>query len=428
MPDLAYERLALQVADAHILAARLRIARMETAVRSDGRSVDVAMEALAAVREGLLAMEGHRQLIFDTILDIETGRLPGKAGQEQALALASQAPPAHAGDADMDSFQAYLIEGSPESVQARFTQLTPQQLDAGEVTVQLQYASVNYKDALAATGRGRIIRRFPCVGGIDAVGVVQASEDARFRPGDAVMVHSHGFGVSHHGGYAQVARVPGAWVSAVPAGMTPLEAITIGVAGYTAALALDLMELNGLTPSRGKVLVNGATGGVASIAIDMLARKGHEVVAVTSKADQADYLRGLGATTVIAARELQTGSRPLEKAQWAGAIDSLGGEALAGLIRTMDREGVIASIGNAAGVEFQSTVMPFILRGVRLIGVNSDNDVALREHVWRRLASDLRPRHLQRIAHVEPFSALPQVMEQVLAGKNTGRAVIALRE
>lgn len=328
----------------------------------------------------------------------------------------------------MDSFKAYLIEGSPDAVTARFAELTAADLDPGDVTVRLTHASVNYKDALAATGRGKIIRRFPCVGGIDAVGVVEASQSPRFRRGDPVVVHSHGFGVSHHGGYAQRARVPADWVNVLPPEITPLDAITIGVAGYTAALALDLMELNEMTPAKGKVLVNGATGGVASIAIDMLARKGYEVVAVTNKADRADYLRELGAATVISSSELQTGSRPLEKAQWAGAIDSLGGEALAGLIRTMQRDGVIASIGNAAGIEFSSTVMPFILRGVRLIGVNSDNDVPTRERVWRRLATDLRPGHLQRIGHVEPFQALPRVMEDVIAGRNTGRAVIALDE
>jgi acrylyl-CoA reductase (NADPH) len=326
----------------------------------------------------------------------------------------------------MDRFKGYLIEDSAGTVQARIAELTAADLDPGDVTVRVQYASVNYKDALAATGRGKIIRRFPCVGGIDAVGVVTASDSPRFRPGDAVVVHSHGFGVAHHGGYAQVARVPADWVNALPPGLSALDAITIGVAGYTAALAVDLMELNGVAPGNGRVLVNGATGGVGSIAIDMLARKGYEVVAVSSKSDSADYLRALGATAVMAASELATGSRPLEKAQWAAAIDSLGGEPLAGLIRTMQRDGVIASIGNAAGIDFSTTVMPFILRGVRLVGVNSDNGVATREHVWNRLASDLRPGHLQDIAHMEPFDALPRVMDSLVDGRNVGRSIIAV--
>jgi len=328
----------------------------------------------------------------------------------------------------MDPFNAYLIEGTPESVRAGFTQLSEAQLDPGEVTVRLQYASVNYKDALAATGRGRIIRRFPCVGGIDAAGVVESSASPRFRPGDAVVVHSHGFGVSHHGGYAQWARVPADWVNALPGGLAPLDAATIGVAGYTAALAVDLMEMNGIAPARGPVLVNGATGGVASIAIDMLARLGYQVVAVTGKPAEAAYLKALGAASVLASADLQTGSRPLESAQWQGAVDSLGGEPLAGLIRTTQKDGVIASIGNAAGIAFSSTVMPFILRGVRLIGVNSDNDVPTRERLWQRLATDLRPRHLDRIRQVVPFAALPRVIDDVIAGRSRGRNVISVTE
>jgi acrylyl-CoA reductase (NADPH) len=327
----------------------------------------------------------------------------------------------------MDAFKAYLIEGSPESVRAGFTQLTEAQLDPGDVVVRLDYASVNYKDALAATGKGRIIRRFPCVGGIDASGIVERSDSPRFQAGDEVIVHSHGFGVSHHGGYAEWARAPADWVNRIPAGLTRLDAATIGVAGYTAALAVDLMELNGLDPARGKILVNGATGGVASIGIDMLAQRGYEVVAVTGKPEHAGYLKEIGAASVIASSELQTGSKPLESAQWQGAIDSLGGEPLAGLIRTMQREGVIASIGNAAGIAFSSTVMPFILRGVRLIGVNSDNDVPTRERAWQRLATDLRPRHLERIRQVVPFHELPRVIDDVVAGRNRGRNVIALR-
>jgi acrylyl-CoA reductase (NADPH) len=326
----------------------------------------------------------------------------------------------------MDEFKAYLIEGSSESVRAGFAQLTEAQLDPGEVLVRLQYASVNYKDALAATGQGRIIRRFPCVGGIDAAGVVESSDSPRLRPGDPVVVHSHGFGVSHHGGYAEWARVPADWVNRLPQGLSPLDAATIGVAGYTAALAVDLMQLNGIAPARGKVLVNGATGGVAGISIDLLAQLGFEVVAVTGKPEHSGYLKELGAASVVAAQDLHTGSRPLESAQWQAAVDSLGGEPLAGIIRTTQKDGVIASIGNAAGVAFSTTVMPFILRGVRLLGVNSDNDVATRERLWQRLATDLRPRHLQRIRQIVPFDGLPGAIEDVIGGRNRGRNVICV--
>lgn len=321
-------------------------------------------------------------------------------------------------------FQGYVVRKDDDTVTAGFAPLDESQLDAGEVDVDIAYASINFKDSLAATGRMPIIRRFPCVGGIDAAGTVRASRSPLFQAGDPVVVHSHGFGVSHHGGYAERARVPADWVNKVPAGMSLLEAITIGVAGYTAALAVELMELNGLRPDKGKVLVNGASGGVASVAIDLLAQRGFHVVAATRKLAERDYLVGLGAAEVIDAATLPEGKRPLESAMWQGAVDSLGGAALAGLTRTMHRDGVIASIGNALGVEFTTTVMPFILRGVRLIGVNSDNDRALRDHLWQRLGTDLRPQRLDRIAQVHPFAELPRMIDEVVNGRIKGRTVI----
>lgn len=328
----------------------------------------------------------------------------------------------------MQAIKAYLIESDSAGVRAGFTSLHRDQLDDGDVTVRIQYTSVNYKDALAVSGKGKIIRRFPCVGGIDAVGVVEMSDNSRFRPGDEVIVHSHGFGISHHGGYSELARVPAGWVNKIPLGLTTLDAITVGVAGYTAALAVDLMELNGCSPERGKIAVNGATGGVASIAIDVLAQRGYEVVAVTSKPAEAQYLRELGASDIVALSDLNTGSRPLESARWAAAIDNLGGEPLAGLLRTMGKDAVIASIGNAAGIELHTTVMPFILRGVRLIGVNSDNDTAVRDRIWARLATDLRPQHLDRIRKVVPFDRLPSVVDDLIGGRNRGRTVIAVQD
>ena len=321
-------------------------------------------------------------------------------------------------------FPAYLISKNPDGLSAAFATLTDADLDPGDVTVCVQYASINFKDALAATGKGNIIRRFPCVGGIDATGVVESSSAPQFNPGDAVIVHSHGFGVSHHGGYAARARVPAAWANRLPPGMSALEAITLGVAGYTAALAIDLMELNGLAPDKGKVVVNGATGGVASVSIDLLAQRGYEVVAVTGKPAEAEYLRRLGAREVIASADMPAGTKPLEAALWQGAVDSLGGAPLGALTRNMQKDGVIASIGNAAGLDFSASVLPFILRGVRLIGVNSDNEPELRDRIWKRLGSDLRPKHLAQIAHVMPFSELPPAIEAVAVGKARGRTVI----
>lgn len=323
-----------------------------------------------------------------------------------------------------DSFPAYLISSTPGGVSAAFTTLTDADLDPGDVTVRVRYASINFKDALAATGKGKIIRRFPCVGGIDAAGVVEASSTPRFKAGDSVIVHSHGFGVSHHGGYAARARVPADWVNGLPPGMSALEAVTLGVAGYTAALAIDLMELNGLAPAKGKVLVNGATGGVASVSIDLLAQRGYHVVAVTRKPAEAEYLRTLGASEVLASADLPAGSKPLEPALWQGAIDSLGGAPLGALTRSVQRDGVIASIGNAAGLEFTTSVMPFILRGVRLIGVNSDNEPTVRDRIWKRLGTDLRPRHLERIARLIPWTELPAAIDAVANGNARGRTVI----
>ncbi len=326
----------------------------------------------------------------------------------------------------MDDFNAYVISRTDGRVSAAFTRMDVSSLDAGEVLVRVAYASINFKDALAATGMAPIIRRYPCVGGIDASGIVERSDSPRFQPGDKVIVHSHGFGVSHHGGYAGMARVPADWVNPIPAGLDLREAITIGVAGYTAALAVELMEHNGLAPARGKVLVNGASGGVASIAIDMLSQRGFHVVAATRKMQEQDYLKGLGAAEVIDSSTLAVGNKPLESALWQGAVDSLGGDALAGLTRTMQRDGVIASLGNAMDIHFSTTVMPFILRGVRLIGVNSDNEPPLREHLWQRLGSDLRPRHLARIAQVNAFDRLPALMQEVAGGRIKGRTVIAV--
>lgn len=322
------------------------------------------------------------------------------------------------------TFPAYLISGEPAKVSAAMTTLTDADLDAGDVTVNVQYASINYKDALAATGKGRIIRRFPCIGGIDATGVVESSESPRFKPGDSVIVHSHGFGVSHHGGYAGKARVPAAWVNAIPPGMTALEAITLGVAGYTAALAIDLMELNGLAPEKGKVLVNGATGGVASVAIDLLAQRGYQVTAVTAKPAEAPYLKTLGAAEVMASADLPAATKPLELTLWQGAVDSLGGAPLGALTRTVQKDGVIAAFGNAAGLDFPASVMPFILRGVRLIGVNSDNEPEVRDRVWKRLGGDMRPKHLKEIARMVPFQDLPASIDAVINGKARGRTVI----
>ena len=272
----------------------------------------------------------------------------------------------------MSPFKAYLIDEVEGKTQAGFVTLDEAQLDAGAVTIKVAYSSVNYKDALAATGAGRIIRRYPCVGGIDLSGIVETSTDSRFKPGDPVIATSYDIGVAHHGGYAEFARVPADWVHPLPAGLSLLEAMALGTAGFTAALAIVRMEENRLTPANGPVIVSGATGGVGGLAVDMLATLGYQVTALTGKEAEFDYLKRLGAAQVMLRSALDLSRvRSLDKMQWAGAVDNLGGEVLAWMASTMQQGGTIASIGMAASASLKTTVMPFILRGVCLLGIDS---------------------------------------------------------
>ena len=328
----------------------------------------------------------------------------------------------------MDSFKALLIEESEGKVANRFVDMTVADLDAGEVLIRVAYSSVNFKDALAATGAGKIIRRFPCVGGIDLSGTVVASDDARFKPGDPVIATSFDIGVAHHGGYAEMARVPADWVVPLPAGMSLYEAMVLGTAGFTAALGVVRMEENGLTPAKGPVIVTGATGGVGSLAIDMLAQRGYHVVALTGKESEADYLRSLGAAEVMLRQSLDLSKiRPLDRARWAGAVDNLGGDVLVWIASTMEQGGTIASIGLAASMKLNTSVAPFILRGVSLLGIDSGYiREPYRHGVWQRLASDLRPPHLLDMARTISFSQLPETFEQYIAGKAKGRVVVEL--
>ena len=328
----------------------------------------------------------------------------------------------------MSGFKAFRIHEVDGRVVSRFDTLTLDQLTPGEVVIDVQYSDINYKDALAATGAGRILRRYPLVGGIDLAGVVRESQDARCRPGDAVLVTGSGLSENRDGGYAEVARVPGDAVIPMPPGLDAFKAMALGTAGFTAALAIHRMEKNGQAPDRGKVVVTGATGGVGSIAIDMLAARGYDVVAVSGKQEAADYLRSLGAKDVVARADFALGSRPLEPARYAGAIDNVGGEMLAGLTRQMDFWGNIASVGLAGGAELVTTVMPFILRGVNLLGINSS--ATRREErleVWRRISTDLTPRHLDLIAQrTISFDELPQAFQAHIDGKVTGRTVVRI--
>ena len=300
----------------------------------------------------------------------------------------------------MDRFKAYRIFSENNAVSGRVAEVGLEELSGGTVVFKTGYSSVNYKDALAATGSGKIIRKFPLNAGIDAVGTVVSSDDPRYKTGAEVICTSYDFGVAHDGGFSAYCRIPSDWLVPLPPGLTSFEAMALGTAGYTAGLAICLLEQNDMRPQGGKVLVNGATGGVASLAIDMLAGLGYAVTAVTGKDAEHEFLRKLGVAEVLARGTLELGTRPLEKPLWAVAFDSVGGEQLAWLTRTMQPGGLIASFGNAGGIELKTTVLPFILRGVRLIGVDSAfTPMPLRRRVWERLAGDLKPQHLAEIAH-----------------------------
>jgi putative YhdH/YhfP family quinone oxidoreductase len=327
-----------------------------------------------------------------------------------------------------DDFQAFRIREAGKGVAAGFERMTVDALDAGEVVVRVAYSSVNYKDALAATGKGRIIRRFPCTGGIDLSGTVVASTDPRFTRGDAVIATSYDLGVSHDGGYATYARVPADWVVPLPRELTLFDAMVYGTAGFTAGLAVVRMEANGLAPANGPIVVTGATGGVGSLAIAILARLGYHVVALTGKAHEAPYLERLGAREVMLRESIDLAKmRPLDTGRWAGAVDNLGGPVLAWLLSTMQQGAPVASIGLAASSGLETTVMPFILRGVSLLGIDSGYaPMPIRREVWRRLATDMRPADLSHVARTIPFRDLPGAFDDFIAGRVRGRLVVDL--
>lgn len=328
----------------------------------------------------------------------------------------------------MDNFRAYRINEKDGNVVAGFEEIGLDDLTPGNVVIKVSHSTINYKDALAATGTGKILRRYPLVGGIDLAGTVVSSEDDAFAAGDAVLVNGCGLSETIDGGYAEYARIDSASIVPIPEGMTAAESMQIGTAGYTAALAIHRMEQNGQLPENGPVVVNGATGGVGSVAIDMLSGRGYEVVAVSGKAEQVDYLKSIGASRVLLRDEIDFGKRPLEKALWAGAIDNLGGEHLTWLTRTVDYGGNIASIGLAASHKLETTVMPFILRAVCLLGINSvETPLALRQRVWQRIGTDLRPRHLDTIGHrTVSFADLPGQFQAYIDGTVTGRVVVEI--
>ena len=328
----------------------------------------------------------------------------------------------------MDNFKAYRVHNNDGTISGRVETMAMDDLSAGTVVIRAAYSSINYKDALAATGAGKIIRRFPLVAGIDVAGQVVSSEDDRFTQGDPVLVTGFDFGVNHDGGFAEIVRVPAEWVIAMPDGMDAYQAMALGTAGFTVALCVKRLEENGQTPESGPIVVTGATGGVGNFAIDILSNLGYEVVAVTGKRDSHDDLRALGANKIIDRESIDLNGPPLDKGQWGGAIDNVGGDILAWLTRTVCPWGNIASVGLAGGSQLNTTVMPFILRGVSLLGITSAGCPAgWREGLWQRLATDLRPQHLDDIiTNVASLDDLPERFDSMLKGKTTGRTVVKI--
>ncbi|MEY2921204.1 MAG: hypothetical protein RL261_2509 [Pseudomonadota bacterium] len=327
------------------------------------------------------------------------------------------------------TFRAYRIHRlETRQIVARFDEVDLDDLTPGEVVVRVSYSDINYKDALAATGTSPILRKYPLAGGIDLAGEVVTSADPRYTPGQKVLVTGCGLSETQDGGYAEYSRLQGDWVIPLPAGITELDSMKLGTAGFTAALAVHRMEQNGQAPGNGPVVVTGATGGVGSLAINMLAGRGYQVVAVSGKPEADAYLHELGASQILRRQSLDLGSKPMEAALWAGAIDNVGGDVLTWLTRTMGYGGNIASIGLAGSHELHTTVMPFILRGVNLLGINSvATPRDLRLEVWQRIATDLRPQLLDRIAdRIVNFDELPAQFDDYIKGRVTGRTVVRI--
>jgi NADPH2:quinone reductase len=330
----------------------------------------------------------------------------------------------------MTEFQAFRVHNDNDQVSSRIENVTLDEISAGNVVIKAAYSAVNYKDALAATGKGKIIRNFPCIAGIDVAGHVVSSTDTRFREGDPVLVTGYELGTGHDGGYAEYTRVPAEWVVPLPTSLSLYEAMAIGTAGFTTALCIKRLEGNGLKPENGPFVITGATGGVGSYAVDIMSKLGYEVVAVTGKKSSREELIALGASNILDRNEIKLDGPPLEKGQWAGAIDNVGGDLLAWLTRTTNAWGSIASVGLAGGAHLNTTVMPFILRGVSVIGISSSNcPTEWRQPLWQRLASDLKPQHMDKIvSQVVKMEDLPEVFDNMLAGKTTGRTVVEINK
>jgi acrylyl-CoA reductase (NADPH) len=325
------------------------------------------------------------------------------------------------------TFRAYVVDRRDDRFERGLRTLTPTDLPDGDVVVQVAWSSVNFKDGLAATADGKVARAYPLVPGIDLAGTVIRSGHPDFAPGTEVIVHGYDLGVSRHGGYAEYERVPSQWVVPLPPGLSAREAMAIGTAGFTAAMSVAALEERGLEPTDGPVLVTGASGGVGSTAIAILAERGHAVWAVTGKPDERAWLETLGAVGFLTREEIAADGKPLESERWAGAVDSVGAATLPYILRTLNRGGAVAACGNASGPALVTTVFPFILRGAALLGIDSAYfAIAKRRRIWERLATDLRPRSLaERVTEVT-LDTLEPALDAIRAGEARGRWVVRI--
>lgn len=331
----------------------------------------------------------------------------------------------------MQQFKAYRVHTIDGKPVCRFEKLTLDDLDPGAVVIKTAYSAVTYKDAMAARGVGKNVRiNRPCVTGVDLSGEVVASTDARFREGDKVVVTNYKLGVDQDGAYADYTRVPGDWIVPLPAGLSLYEAMALGTSGLTAALAVDRMERNGLTPDRGGVAITGATGGVGSLAVDMFASRGYDVTAITGKADQASFLTQIGAKGIMSREELFADKSPLAPMLWVGALDNVGGDYLDRVAARLHPHGMIAVAGMAVGFDVTTTVLPLVLRSIDILGINVSRQLAMKERrrLWERMATDLKPRHIPTIARPIPFEELDAAMDRFFNVTTLGRVVVEVGE
>ncbi len=326
------------------------------------------------------------------------------------------------------TFRAIQISKTEQGQKVDFVDLTEADLMEGDVTIAVSHSSVNYKDGLAITGKAPIIRKFPLIPGVDFAGTVTASSHSKWKVGDQVVLNGWGVGEQHHGGFAEMARVNGDWLVAVPQGWTTADAMAVGVAGFTAMLCVMALEEQGVKPGDGEILVTGAAGGVGSVSIVLLARLGYKVAASTGRVEEGEFLKKLGASTIIDRNEFNTPVKPLAKSRWAGAIDSVGSVTLANVLSQMNNEATVVACGLAQGMDLPTSVAPFILRGVRLIGINSVTmPMPRREQAWNQLARDLDLKELASLTTHVKLDEVPRVANEIVAGKVRGRVVVDIR-